>query len=52
MTAYEETIAKIHRLPESLLQEVNDFVDFLQMKQNATHWELLNHYAEAKLLYI
>lgn len=47
MTAYEETVAKIHQLPESLLQEVNDFVDFLQMKQNTTHWQLLNHYAEA-----
>jgi hypothetical protein len=47
MTTYEETVAKIHQLPEALLQEVNDFVDFLQMRHNKTHWQLLNYYAEA-----
>lgn len=34
MTVHEETIAKIRQLPESLVQEVNDFVEFLLMKHN------------------
>lgn len=34
MTVHDETIAKIRQLPESLVQEVNDFVEFLLMKHN------------------
>jgi uncharacterized protein Yka (UPF0111/DUF47 family) len=34
MTLHDETIAKIRQLPESLVQEVSDFVDFLLMKHN------------------
>jgi hypothetical protein len=34
MTTHEETIAKIRRLPESLVQEVNDFIDFLVWKSS------------------
>ncbi|MFB2970784.1 DUF2281 domain-containing protein [Aerosakkonema sp. BLCC-F183] len=34
MPLHEETIAKIRQLPESLVQEVNDFVEFLLMKHN------------------
>jgi hypothetical protein len=33
MTAYEETVVKIRELPEPLIQEVSDFIDFLQMKR-------------------
>lgn len=32
MTVHDQTIAKIRQLPESLVQEVNDFVEFLLMK--------------------
>ncbi|MBD2183728.1 DUF2281 domain-containing protein [Planktothrix sp. FACHB-1355] len=34
MTVYDQTIAKIRQLPESLVQEVNDFVEYLLMKHN------------------
>ncbi|BAY74544.1 hypothetical protein NIES25_09580 [Nostoc linckia NIES-25] len=34
MSVHEETIAKIRQLPEPLLQQVNDFIDFLLMKNN------------------
>ena len=34
MTVHDETIAKIRQLPESLVQEVSDFVEFLLMKHN------------------
>lgn len=40
MTVYEETIAKIRQLPEPLLEEVSNFVDFLLMKQDKTRWQL------------
>ncbi len=35
MTVYDLTIAKISQLPESLVQEVNDFIDFLLLKYNS-----------------
>ncbi len=34
MAAYEDTVAKIKQLPEPLVQEVSDFVDFLVMKSD------------------
>lgn len=40
MTVHDETIAKIRQLPESLVQEVNDFVDFLLMKQDSDRGQL------------
>ena len=39
MTTYEKAIAKIQTLPEPLIAEVNDFIDFLQMKQNGNLWQ-------------
>ncbi len=47
MTAYEATAAKIQELPEPLIQEVSDFVDFLQMKSDSTRWQLWILFAEA-----
>ena len=35
MTVYEIIIAKISQLPEFLVQEVNDFIDFLLLKYNS-----------------
>jgi hypothetical protein len=35
MTVYDITIAKISQLPEPLVQEVNDFIDFLLLKYNS-----------------
>ncbi|MDJ0736202.1 MAG: DUF2281 domain-containing protein [Nostocaceae cyanobacterium] len=34
MTAREQAIAKIHQIPESLIQEVSDFIDFLVWKHS------------------
>jgi hypothetical protein len=33
MIDYETILSKIRRLPEPLLREVDDFIDFLQMKR-------------------
>ena len=32
MTSYEITISKIQKLPQSVLQEVDDYVDYLLLK--------------------
>jgi hypothetical protein len=47
MTVYERTVAKMQQLPEPLLQEVSNFVDFLLVRQDQTQWELWNHFREA-----
>ena len=46
MTLHEQTIAKIRQLPEPLLQEVSDFIDFLLVKQDRPCWELWTHFRE------
>jgi hypothetical protein len=46
MTVYEHTVAKIQQLPEPLLQEVIDFIDFLLIKQDRTQGELWTHFRE------
>ena len=46
MTIYEEAIAKIQELPEPLIQEVNDFIDFLQMKQDGARYQLWTLFKE------
>lgn len=46
MTIHDVTIAKIRQLPESLVQEVNDFVDFLLMKRDNTRWQLWTQFTE------
>jgi hypothetical protein len=43
----DATITKIQQLPESLAQEVNDFIDFLLMKHDRTRWQLWMHFTEA-----
>ena len=47
MTAHDMTIAKIQQLPESLAQEVSDFIDFLLMKHDRERWQLWVHFSEA-----
>lgn len=46
MTVYDETTAKIRQLPESVVQEVNDFIDFLQMKKDSDRSSLSMHFTE------
>ena len=43
----EATIAKIQELPESLVQEVSDFTDFLLMKHDRARWQRWMYLAEA-----
>jgi len=47
MTTHDMTIAKIQQLPESLAQEVSDFIDFLLMKHDRERWQLWVHFSEA-----
>lgn len=47
MTVYDATIAKLQQLPESLVQEVSDFIDFLLIRRNGTRWQLWTHFSEA-----
>lgn len=47
MSVYDETISKIRQLPEPLVQEVNDFVDFLLIKRNSDRAELWTQITEA-----
>jgi hypothetical protein len=46
MTIYDITIEKLQQLPEPLIHEVSDFVDFLLMKHDSTRWQLWTHFAE------
>lgn len=47
MSVYDETISKIRQLPESLIQEVNDFVTFLLLRSNTTRAESETQLSEA-----
>ncbi len=47
MSVYDETITKIRQLPEPLVQEVNDFADFLLMKCDSARWQLWTQFAES-----
>ncbi len=47
MTMHDVTTAKIQQLPEPLVQEVSDFIDFLLMKHDRARWQLWLHFAEA-----
>jgi len=47
MTVYERTVAKMQQLPEPLLQEVSDFIDFLLVKHDQAQWEVWTHFREA-----
>ena len=47
MTIHESTIAKIRDLPESLVQEVSDFIDLLQAEQDDIRHQLWMLFKEA-----
>lgn len=50
MTTYDATISKIGQLPESLLQEVSDFVEFLLVRQDSARWQMWNEFSESVML--
>ena len=47
MSLEEKTIAKIQQLPEPLLKQVNDFIDFLLLKEDAEKWQLWIQFSES-----
>ncbi len=47
MSVYDTTITKIQQLPAPLVEQVNDFVEFLQMKHDSSRWQLWTQFAEA-----
>lgn len=50
MTVYEATIAKIQQMPEPLVQEVQDYVDFLLTRSDSARWQAVQHLSEAMSL--
>ena len=50
MTVYDLTMTKIRQLPEPLVEEVSDFVDFLLFRQDSTRWQLWNQFTETSEL--
>ena len=47
MTVHEATIAKIQRMPEPMVQEVQDYVDFLLTRRDTVRWQTVQHLSEA-----
>ena len=50
MAIRDNTLAKVQQLPESLLQEVSDFIDFISIKQIQTldeKWNQVNETHES-----
>ena len=46
MTLQESTALKVRQLPEPLVREVNDFIDFLIVKHDNTRWQLWSQFSE------
>lgn len=46
MSIYEEAIAKIRQMPEPLVQEVNDIMDFLLLKNDEDAFERWKQFNE------
>ncbi|MHC5936362.1 DUF2281 domain-containing protein [Nostoc sp.] len=47
MNLQDQTIGKIRQMPESLVQEVSDFIDFLLMKHSSNNGELWLQFSES-----
>ncbi|MBI5603223.1 MAG: hypothetical protein HY879_07695 [Deltaproteobacteria bacterium] len=46
MTLYEETVTKLRQMPEGLIEEVNDFINFILMRHDSNRWQLWNQFSE------
>ena len=42
-----QTITKIQQLPEPFLKEINDFIDFMFIRQDNKRWQQWNHFSES-----
>lgn len=47
MNLQNKTIAQIRQMPDDLIQEVSDFIDFLLMKHGGNNWELWLQFSES-----
>ena len=47
MAVSDLTVAKVQQLPDVLLQEVIDFIDFLLLRHGQTRWQLWTSFTEA-----
>ncbi|CAN1211597.1 DUF2281 domain-containing protein [Tumidithrix helvetica PCC 7403] len=47
MTVQDLAIAKIQNLPNELVQEVSDFIDFLMLKQDNQRWQQWTQFSES-----
>ncbi|MDD1414816.1 DUF2281 domain-containing protein [Dolichospermum sp. ST_con] len=47
MNLQNKTIAQIRQMPDDLIQEVSDFIDFLVMKHGGNNWELWLQFSES-----
>ena len=47
MKVHDVAIAKIRQLPESLAEEVNDFIDFMLMKQDKIQRQVEKPFSES-----
>ncbi|WP_016951598.1 hypothetical protein [Anabaena sp. PCC 7108] len=47
MNIQDKTIAQLRKMPDALVQEVSDFIDFLIMKHGGNNWELWLHFSES-----
>lgn len=50
MTIHEATIAKIQEMPEELVQEVQDYIDYLLIKRNSVRWQAIQRTSEVQIL--
>ena len=50
MTVQEDTISKIQRLPEPLVLEVRNFVEFLLLRDDAARWQAWQQFTETQSL--
>ncbi|MBD2294258.1 DUF2281 domain-containing protein [Anabaena sphaerica FACHB-251] len=47
MNLRDKIIAQIREIPDSLVQEVSDFIDFLLIKHSGNQWELWLEFKES-----
>jgi hypothetical protein len=47
MNIQDKTIAQLREMPDALVQEVSDFIDFLVMKHGGSNWELWLQFSES-----
>jgi hypothetical protein len=47
MNIQDKTIAQLRQMPDALVQEVSDFIDFLIMKHGGNNWELWLQFNES-----